>query len=78
MLGSIYVATDFYQPTGPKIALHFLCLFVCGCVDLVMLTEPLTDLKWLPEELLSGLECPKAQLAFRHEISDLLSLGQAN
>jgi len=34
---------------------------------LVMPTEPLTNLEWLPGELLSGLECSKFQLDFRYE-----------
>jgi len=32
---------------------------------LVMPTEPLTNLEWLPGELLSGLECSKAWLIYQ-------------
>jgi len=35
-----------------------------------MPTEPLTNLEWLPGELLSGLECSKFWLVFTYEISD--------
>jgi len=35
-----------------------------------MPTASLTDLKWHPGELLS-IECSKAQLVYRYEISDL-------
>ena len=38
---------------------------------LVMPMKPLTDLEWLPGELLSGSECLKAGLDFRYEISGL-------
>jgi len=37
----------------------------------MMPSESLTNREWLPEELLSGLECSKARLVLRYEISDL-------
>jgi len=45
---------------------------------LIIPTESLTDLEWCPGELFNRLDCSKAQMVFRCEISNLFPYQEYN